>query len=75
VPSAFFLPNKRGVEVPGTIMKHIAPQLDPGAVILFGQEATTENAVRVIEEHGPAYVFTTGPASPAPPRSLTTSPL
>ena len=64
MPSAFFLPNRKGVEVPGTIMKHIAPQLDPGAVILFGQEATTENAVRVIKEHDPPYVFTTGHGIP-----------
>jgi len=60
----FLLPNLRGVEIPGTIMKHLAPQLDPNATILFGPEATAENAREAIEKLNPAYVFTTGHGIP-----------
>lgn len=60
----FLLPNVNGVEVPGTVMKHIAPQIDPDAVILFGPEATPKNARKAIEELNPTYVFTAGHGIP-----------
>jgi len=60
----FLLPNKKGVEIPSTIMKHIAPAIDPEAVILFGDEATPENARKAILELNPNYIFTTGHGIP-----------
>ena len=60
----YLLPNKRGIEVPGTIMKHLAPLIDPEAKILFGDEATAGNARKAIAELDPPYVFTTGHGIP-----------
>ena len=64
MPSAFFLPNVKGIEVPSTIMRHIAPQLDPQAIILWGADANPQNARTVIEQYNPEYVFTTGHGIP-----------
>ena len=60
----FLLPTTRGINIPSTIMKHLAPQLDPDAEILWGDEATAENARKAIEETNPPYVFTTGHGIP-----------
>jgi len=60
----YLLPNKRGVEIPSTIMKRIAQTIDPNATILFGEEATTPNAVQAITSLNPPYIFTTGHGLP-----------
>jgi len=60
----YLLPNKLGVEIPSTVMNHLAPMIDPNATILFGEEATTENAIKAIQELNPPYVFTTGHGIP-----------
>ncbi|MCD6524928.1 MAG: hypothetical protein J7K48_08070 [Thermococcus sp.] len=60
----FLLPNKRGVEIPSTIMKHLARMIDPKAVVLFGDQANAENARKAIERLDPPYVFTTGHGIP-----------
>jgi len=60
----FLLPNKRGVEIPSTIMKHLAHQIDPKAVILWGDDANAENARKAIQDLDPPYIFTTGHGIP-----------
>ena len=60
----FLLPNKKGVEIPSTIMKHMAQTMDPQAIILFGDEATSQNARAAILQNNPPYVFTTGHGIP-----------
>ena len=60
----FFLPTKRGVNVPSTIMKHYAPMFDPKAVILWGDDANAENARKAIQDLDPPYIFTTGHGIP-----------
>jgi len=60
----FILPTTYHINIPATIMKHLAPQIDPEARILWAGEATVENARKAIEELDPAYVFTTGHGLP-----------
>ena len=60
----YLLPTAHGINIPSTIMRHLAPQIDPDAKILWGNEATPENAIRAISETNPPYVFTTGHGLP-----------
>ncbi len=60
----YILPTTFGVNVPSTIMKAIAKQIDENPVILWGDEATAENARALVEKLDPPYVFTTGHGLP-----------
>lgn len=60
----YLLPTTRGINIPSTIMGHIAPQIDPDATVLWGNEATAENARQAIQKLNPPYVFTTGHGIP-----------
>lgn len=60
----YILPTTHGVDVPSTIMKNVAPQIDENPVILWDGEATAENARNAVLQHNPPYVFTTGHGLP-----------
>ncbi len=60
----FLLPTAYGVIVPSTVMWHVSGLVDPERTVLWGDEATPENARRTIIEENPNYVFTTGHGLP-----------
>ena len=60
----YFLPTTFGVDVPSAIMREVAKQIDGKPVILWGDEATPENARKLVLETNSPYVFTTGHGLP-----------
>ena len=60
----YLLPTTYGVYVPSSVMKAVAPQIDPEATILWGDEATPEKARGTLLKLNPPYVFTTGHGIP-----------